>query len=466
MNVVCKTIKIGFLAALVAISSGVSVRAETLADALVAAYRNSGLIEQNRALLRAADEDAAIALSYLRPVLSYAIGANYSHTAVSKTRTLPSNTLETSGANLELTASMLLFDFGGARLRVDVAQENVLLLRDALVSIEQDVLLRAVVAYNNVRRDISIVDLRGNNFELVEQELRATKDRFEVGEVTRTDVAIAEARLAESKASQVVAQGDLTVSREEYRAAVGHFPGNLAVPPFPPKFTNSLASARDVARLRNPDILQAQRSVSLSEINIAIAQSAMRPSINAIARGTLNELGTQNSTVGITLSGPIYQGGGLMAARRRAAAQRDASRAVLHLTSVRVDQNVGSAWALLEVADAALISTEQQIVAAQIAFDGTREEARFGARTTLDVLNAEQELLDAGSNKIAADTARYIAVYSLLETMGLLTVDHLRLGIATYDPAVYYNAVKSAPIYNVSPQGKRLEGVLKRLGKK
>jgi outer membrane protein len=212
-------------------------------------------------------------------------------------------------------------------------------------------------------------------------------------------------------------------------------------------------------------MLQAQRSVRLSEINIAIAQSAMRPSIFADARGSINEIGTQNSSVGISLSGPIYQGGALMAAKRKAAAQRDASRAGLHLTSLQVDQNVGNAWALLAVADAALASTTEQIAAAQIAFEGVREEARFGARTTLDVLNAEQELLDAGSDQIAADTARYNAVYALLSAMGLLTVDHLRLGIATYDPAVYYNAVKNAPVYNVSPQGKRLDGVLKRLGK-
>jgi outer membrane protein len=155
----------------------------------------------------------------------------------------------------------------------------------------------------------------------------------------------------------------------------------------------------------------------------------------------------------------------LVAARRRAAAQRDASRAALHLTSISVDQDVGNSWALLAVADAALVSTEQQVVAARIAFEGTREEARFGARTTLDVLDAEQELLDAGSNQIAADTTRYIAVYALMQSMGLLTVDHLGLGIATYDPAVYYNAVKSAPVYDVSPQGERLDNVLKRFGR-
>ncbi|MGR3661332.1 MAG: TolC family outer membrane protein [Paracoccaceae bacterium] len=462
---ILRSVKIGALALAMALGTGVAARAETLTDALIAAYRTSGLLDQNRALLRAADEDVAIAIARLRPVLNYALGVTHSYTALGRTNTLPASTLSTTGAIVELSASMLLYDFGGTRLRIDAAQENVLLLREALISVEQRVLLRAVVAYVNVRRDISIVELRENNFELVDQELQATRDRFEVGEITRTDVAIAEARLASSKATQAVAQGNLFVSREEYRAATGHFPGALPPPPFPPKFANSLTGARDVAHTNHPDILQAQRSVRLSELNIAIAQSTMRPSIYADARGSINDAGTQNSSIGISLSGPIYQGGSLMATRRKAAAQRDASLASLHLTGILVEQNVGNAWALLAVADAALVSTIQQISAAKIAFDGVREEARFGARTTLDVLTVEQDLLDAESNKIAADTSRYIAVYTLLQSMGLLTVDHLQLGIATYDPAIYYNAVKKAPIYNVSSQGKKLDSVLRRLGK-
>lgn len=460
-----RSVKIGALALSIALWSGATARAETLTDALIAAYRTSGLLDQNRALLRAADEDVAIAIARLRPVLNYALGVTHGYTATGRTNTLPASTISTTGAIVELTASMLLYDFGGTRLRIDAAKENVLLLRDALISVEQNVLLRAVVAYVNVRRDISIVELRENNFKLVDQELQATRDRFEVGEITRTDVAIAEARLASSKAEQSVAQGNLFVSREEYRAAIGHFPGSLSPPPFPPKFADSLNGARDVARINHPNVLQAQRSVRLSELNIAIAQSTMRPSIYADARGSINDTGTQNSSIGISLSGPIYQGGSLMATRRKAAAQRDASLAALHLTGIYVEQDVGNAWALLAVADAALVSTIEQITAAKIVFDGVREEARFGARTTLDVLTVEQDLLDAESNKITADTSRYIAVYTLLQTMGLLTVDHLQLGIATYDPAVYYNAVKNAPIHNVSSQGKKLDSVLRRLGK-
>lgn len=450
---IIKTLRLGLLAAAVAISSAAVVRAETLADALISAYRSSGLLEQNRALLRAADEDVATSMALLRPVLSYALGANYS--------TVTQQTF----SNLEVTASILLYDFGASRLRIDASKENVLALREALISVEQNVLLRAVVSYTRVRREISIVALRENNMALIAQELQATRDRFEVGEVTRTDVAIAEARLASARSFLAVARGDLFSSREEYLAAVGQYPGTLAPPPFPPALAKSLPEARRIAGDRHPDVLQAKRTVTVAELNIAIAQAAMKPAIYANARGSLGQDGNEDGFVGVTLSGPIYQGGALMSARRRAAAQRDATRSGLLLTGIRINQNVGNAWAQLIVADAALLATTEEIIAARIAFEGVREEARFGARTTLDVLDAEQELLDAEFNKIAADTSRYNAVYGLLSTMGLLTVDHLRLGIATYDPAVYYNAVKDGPVYNVSPQGEKLNRVLKSIGK-
>ena len=447
------SVKVALVAGVFAFSSTVSARSETLADALVSAYQNSGLLEQNRALLRAADEGVAGAVSRLRPVLNYAIGGAYS-----------SVTNNTSG-NLELSASMMLYDFGATQLSIDAAKENVLALREALVSVEQNVLLEAVQAYLDVRRDISIVALRQNNMRLITQELQASQDRFDVGEVTRTDVANAQARLASAQSSLAVAQGNLAVSREAYNVAVGRYPGTLAEPPFPRQLAKSVGEARSVARQRHPLLLQAKRDVTLSEINIAIAQAAMKPSLVATARGSVDYNKNDNSSVGLSLAGPIYQGGFLQSQRRRAAALRDSSLANLHLVSLSIDQNVANAWALLKVAEAAQKASIEQISAARVAFEGTREEARFGARTTLDVLDAEQELLDAESTKIEADTQRYNAVYSLLSTMGLLTVDELRLGITTYDPAAYYNAVRNAPTYNVSPEGKKLDRVLRSIGK-
>ena len=173
-----------------------ATRAETLGDALAAAYRNSGLLEQNRALLRAADEDVAAAVASMRPVLNYVISGSYSNY---------DSLVETTGASLALTASMVLYDFGRSRLRREAARENVLALRAALLGIEQTVLQRAVAAYVTLVRDQAVVALRETNLELMQQELQAARDRFEVGQITRTDVAFAEARLAASKSALAAA---------------------------------------------------------------------------------------------------------------------------------------------------------------------------------------------------------------------------------------------------------------------
>jgi outer membrane protein len=157
----------------------------------------------------------------------------------------------------------------------------------------------------------------------------------------------------------------------------------------------------------------------------------------------------------------IYSGGALSSALRQSIANREARFAGLQQRGVEVAENVGTVWSNLDVADASITATEQQIAAAQIAFDGVREEASLGARTTLDVLDAEQDLLDARASRLTAEAQRYVGIYQLLSSMGLLTVDHLELGIPTYDPAAYYNAVRRAP---TSIQGQRLDRIMKSVG--
>ena len=226
--------------------------AETLADALAKAYRNSGLIEQNRAVLRAADEDVAQALAVLRPVLGYAAGVNYADPTLN----------DNISASVALTASMLLYDFGRSQLGVDAAKESVLATRAALVDVENTVLLNTVNAYLAVRRSEAFVELRENNVRLLTQQLRATRDRFEVGEVTRTDVSLAEARLAAARSGLAAEQGGLARAREQYKAVVGAYPGRLAPPPRTPAIPGSENAAREIARRNNPQIAQVQHQVA------------------------------------------------------------------------------------------------------------------------------------------------------------------------------------------------------------
>jgi outer membrane protein len=445
---------------LAGLALAVPAGAQSLTDALIAAYQNSNLLEQNRAVLRAADEDVALAVSTLRPVINFITQAQASTARVQPTGSTRVVRIDDLTGTLALQAEITLYDFGRNRLAIEAAEAAVLATREALVGVEQRVLFSAVAAFMDVRAATSNVGLREANVRLIDQQLRAAQDRFEVGEITRTDVSIAEARLAGARSQLVSAEGDLAVAREAYRAATGAYPGQLRAPPSTPPLPRSLAEAQGIARDRHPSIREAQHRVTGADLAVARAALLGQGSIAGSARLSVDDDGRDSSQLSLSYSRPVYTGGRNPALYRQAMAQRDAARAGLHQITVQVLEEVGRAWANLGVAAAQIEASDRQIEAAQTAFEGVRQEAELGARTTLDVLNAEQELLDARTARVQAETVRYLAAYGLLASMGLLTVDHLGLGIPTYDPAAYYNAVRNAPAR--SPQGEQLDRILQR----
>ncbi|MGR3702941.1 MAG: TolC family outer membrane protein [Paracoccaceae bacterium] len=460
----------GMIAGLLVLGAPAAALADTLADALAGAYNNSGLLEQNRALLRAADEDVGVALSALRPIIGWSADVTYSNgdARSSQTGGLARSTEDSSGS-LALTANILLYDGGRSRMGVDIAKESVLATRQALIGVEQNILLQAVQAYMDVRSNTEIVALRRNNVRVITQELRAAQDRFEVGEVTRTDVALAEARLAGANALLAQAEGDLAEARAFYRFAVGRDANALAAPPALPARPASVAAAQAVAMRGHPDILRAQHEVTVSDLRVLIAKSSAIPQVQLQSRyGITEDLRgsdyNRGGSIGIGVTGPIYQGGRNSALERQAINLGTAARSALFETTQRIAQNVSTAFARVDVARAAIEASDRQIRAARTAFEGVREEATLGARTTLDVLNAEQELLDAQANRITAVSNQYVAAYGLLSSMGQLTAQNLRLQVQIYDPGSYYNQVQSAPS-SISRQGRQLDQVLKSLGR-
>lgn len=438
-------------------------QAETLADALIAAYRNSNLLEQNRALLRAADEDVATAVGALQPVVNFIIESTYVAREQEPIPGFRGRLAESLSSTVQFGAQMTLVDFGRNRLAIEAAKETVLATREALVSIEQDVLLDAVTAFVNVRLATEVVALRRSNVRVIEQQLQAARDRFEVGEVTRTDVSLAEARLAGSRAALAAAEGDLLVAREGYKAATGAYPGNLQPLPPTPDTVNTLGEAVAIALQSQPRIRQSQREVAVAGLNVQRARAEMQPELNARA-GLQTDLDTGLDTSSLTLSlnQTLYAGGRLASGLRAAIQRKEAVRAALLQNGVLVEQAVGNAWSNILVTTAQIEANARQIEAAQQAFEGTRDEATLGARTTLDVLDAEQDLLDARQDKLRSEALRYVGVYRLLSAMGLLTVEHLQLGIPTYDPALYYNLVKDAPIH--TDRGRALDRIINSLG--
>ena len=427
--------------------------AESLRDSLRNAYKNSGILVQNRALLRAADEKVADAVAALRPVINWSSKFAHAYNDAAN-----NDSLTTS-----LNAKWLLYDFGSSDLQTEALRETVLATRQSLVAIEQNVLLRAATAHMNYRRSVEFVSLRSANVELIEQELRAAQDRFDVGEVTRTDVALAEARLASARASLVSAQGELAKAAAEYHAIVGRKPGDLVTPSSLPILPKDASEAISTARSHHPELIRMKHEVVAAELVVKASQLAYRPRLEAGAGlSNLDLDGEVTRSLSLTVSGPIYSGGAIASASRSAIAQRDATRARLHVAGLEVEQTVRNAFVVLEVARSTGEATDRQIEAAGVAFRGVREEASLGARTTLDVLNAEQELLDARVSRISTQIDEQIASYSLLAAMGKLTATALDLGVKTYDPSEYYNLVKSAPRAK-SKQGAALDRVLKGL---
>ena len=433
-----------------------AARAETLADALVSAYRNSNLLEQNRATLRAADEDVAGAVAALRPVLQWSADYGYSKADIKPTA-------DRVAGSLTLAAQMTLFDFGRNRLALDIKKEAVLATREALRSVEQSVLLSAISAYTSVKSSAEQVAINENSVRVISEELKAAQDRFEVGEVTKTDVSQAEAQLAAARASLAAARGSYEVAREDYKAAIGHYPAGLSALPKAPQLPKSVAEATSIAQRNHPAVKQVQHNVTMAELGVAAAAAERMPKVTGSLSYNYAEGGYATESAGIGLSQTLYSGGALPAAHRKALANRDQARATLSQTGVELAQGVAQAWAQIDVYRAQMRAYDEQIQAASIAYDGVKEEATLGARTTLDVLDAEQDLLDARASRIDAEAQLQVAYYQLLSAMGLLTVEDLKLGIPTYDPAAYYNAVRNAPY--TSTQGKSLDRVLQAIGK-
>ncbi len=366
-----------------------AARSETLADALISAYRSSNLLDQNQAVLRAADEDAAVALAQLRPVISFATQATWTKQDYAFRNNILGNPVgsplytESTEASAQLSATFLIYAGGRGKMAVDVARESVLSTRESLVNVEQQVLLAAVSAYVDVRLQIETVALRESNVRLISQELQAAKDRFDVGEVTLTDVSLAEARRAAAQSGLAAAQGALEAARERYKATIGHYPGKLSPLPKLPFAAKSEEAARAIAVRNHPVIKQAGHEVKISGIQVKIAEAAFLPTVSSSL--TINEdwqSGSGNTVAGIRFSDTIYQGGERSALYRKALAGKEATAAAQLQAVVEVSEAVGNAWSNVIVQQASIKAGGLQVTAAQKAFDGVREEATLGARTT------------------------------------------------------------------------------------
>jgi outer membrane protein len=440
--------------------------AETLEQALSDAYLVNPALNAERARLRATDEGVATAKSALRPNIIGSADAGILYTqraggGQQATLTDPfgnplgnvgfSNDLGTTyphsyGVDLSQTIFAGFQNLNAIRAAKATVQAG----REGLRAVEQDVLLRAVTAYVDVVRDQAVVRLRENDVKVLTEQLNATRDRFEVGEVTRTDVAQAEARRSEALATLAVAQSNLKTSRSAYEQVIGHPPGNLVTPPsIRHLLPRSLDAALTIADGENPGVLGAVYSEEASLYAVRQAMGQLLPEVSLDAGYNKDYAGndrgdwTETASIFGTLTVPFYQGGGVSAAVRQAKEQNNAQKRAVEDARLSVHANALSQWGVLQSSGPAIKSAEAAVKANKIALTGVREEEKVGQRTTLDVLDAQRELLNSQIGLVTALRDRIVAEYSLYAAIGRMDAQTLGLSVPYYDPIEHYDIVKS-----------------------
>jgi TolC family type I secretion outer membrane protein len=420
------------------------VRAQTLEMALAAAYSTNPTLLSQRATVRAADEEVPQALSNLRPSLE--LEGDYGASEVRNAAS--SGTSSRNPRSLSLSFKQPLYRGGRTVAATRLAENSVLAERARLDAVEQRVLLQAATAYMDVVRDQAVMRLNINNEQVLLRQLEATRDRFEVGEVTRTDVAQAEARLARATADRIQAKGDLEAGRATYRKVMGNAPGELRRPAPPVDLPASGEEAVRIAAKENPRVISAQYDGLASRDNVEEIRGELLPTLDLTGSaskaydtaGENSRIGTYKATVTLTI--PLYQSGSvysrLRQARQRAAAQR------LDVAQERRDatEEATRAWEGLQTAKARIESFRTQYRASVVALEGVEREASVGSRTVLDILDAEQEKLDAEVSLALAQRDEMVAIFELKSALGQLTARRMNLPVDLYDPTGHYWEVR------------------------
>lgn len=448
----------GLLAGIVGAAAPSAASAETLADAIALAYQTNPTLQAQRAQQRALDESYVQARAGLRPNASVAADYNYQNS--DSLVTVDPSTGRLSGPEVRSTDATLsisqpLYTGGRVGSGIRAAEADVLAGREQLRQVEAGVLQNVVNAYVSVRRDQQALAIAQENVNVLKRQLDESKARFEVGEITRTDVAQSEARLAAAQASLSSAQAQLAISRSTYAAVIGQTPGELAAEPDLGKvLPATVDQAFETAEKRNPAILSADYAEQASAARVAAAKAQTRPTVSL--RGSLGYSANdvfgrsewadyqKNITGSVSASVPLFTGGLTSSQIRAALEQNNAARINLEGAKRQTIQQVAQAWNQLLAARANLVSNQQQVKATEIAYEGTRQENQVGLRTTLDVLNAEQELRNAQLALVNARRDEYVAAASVLSAMGSLEARNLTSGVPIYDPAQSFNKAKHA----------------------
>ncbi len=443
-----------------------SGHAETIGGALIKAYLNNPDINQQRAAVRASDENVPKAnAGYLPTIDAQAnVGIERADASIVGPRGNASGgaTVSLRPRGYGVTVNQNVWNGNRTINSIRQAESGVLGAREQLRNTEQNTLLAGVTAYMNVLRDTAILELDRNNVDVLKEQLRETRDRFTVGEVTRTDVAQAEASLASSQATALTAESNLQASIADYRQVIGDEPKRLApVRPIARPLPRTLTEAIAISQVEHPAIIASLHGVDSAQLQVKIAEGALYPSIGLT--GSITQQYDASGVPGLhVLSGqvmgqltiPIYQGGAEYASTRQAKEQLSQQELSTDLQRDQVRAAVVAAWGAHQASVGVVRAARASVSANEVALQGVREEAKVGQRTTLDVLNAQQALLNARVQLVSAEHDAVVNSYSLLSAIGQLNIPTLGLAVAEYDPRVHFDQVKNKWIGLRTPDGK------------
>ncbi len=415
-----------------------------LVDALVLTYLNNPTLESARADVRATDERVPLALSGWRPTarINASLGVEHSNSSII------GKEQDTEPRRVALELVQPLFRGGRTVAGTREAENTVRAQRALLEAVEQNTLLNGVQVFIDVVRDQSVLELTKSNEQVLMRQLEASEDRFEVGEVTRTDVAQSQSRLARSTAQRIEAEGNLVTSRASYKEIVGEYPENLEPTMLPGDLPSSEEETIEMS-LKNPAVVSAEYQELAARDRVDLVFGELMPSLSVTGSLSREEdtsrEGSENESASLIaqLTVPLYQAGGVDARVREAKERVAQRRQDVEEQSRAVVQFATSAWRDLETARAQIVSFTSEVEATRIALEGTEQEALVGSRTILDILDAEQEYLTAQVNLVRAGRDEIFAAYQVLLAVGRLTAPAIGLPVEYYDVEKHYNQVRN-----------------------
>ncbi len=427
------------------------------------AYQNNPQLNAQRAAVRATDETVPQALSAYRPNVTATLGGGSQYTdAVSN---------GAQGKRLEvglqsphaagITATQTLFNGNQTANKVRSAESQVSGAREGLRLLEQTILLSAATIYMDYLRDAAILEVQRSNTRVLELTLRQTRDRYSAGLVTPTDVAQSEAQLAAGKTQELAAEATLTTTRANFRRIIGSEPANLQPgSPVDRFLPTTLREATALALVENPNVTSAKYGIDVSFLNVKINEGALLPTLAlqaTVQRAWQPNITTLRSFTASALaqaSVPVYQGGTEYSLIRQSKESLEQQRLTLEQARDQARADLVTAWGQLLASKAQVTATQTQVEASELAYLGTTREAQVGQRTVIDILNAQQTLVNARLALVTAQHDRVVASYAVLSAIGRLSPQILGLTTATYDPSVHYHQVRDKWIGVRTPDGR------------